>query len=268
MALLLGLLAGVAAARSDKLPPRIIFPVVGPVEYSDDFGEPRGQGPHEGIDILAPKRALAVAAEAGTVKLWTTSRAAGCMLYLYGDSGATYLYVHLNNDLTKANDNLGKCVAGIAYAEDLADGDRVEAGQPVGYVGDSGDANGIASHLHFEVHPNGAAAADPYPYLKRARKLLFAAPPGSTVALVLNGTAISVGTDSLKLRVDTLRAWPAHLFVRSPGVATIAVAEDTESPAGLGPGSALTVWTVPALATLQAMLGAPNALVALKIAAR
>ena len=36
------------------------------------------------------------------------------MLYLYGESGTTYLYIHLNNDVTMANDNRGKCVAGGA----------------------------------------------------------------------------------------------------------------------------------------------------------
>ena len=52
-----------------------------------------------------------VATEAGRIKFRTTSSRAGCMLYLYGASGTTYLYIHLNNDVTMANDNRGKCVA-------------------------------------------------------------------------------------------------------------------------------------------------------------
>ena len=50
---------------------------------------------------MAPRRALALAAEPGRIKFWTTSARAGCMLYLEGESGTEYLYVHLNNDLTE-----------------------------------------------------------------------------------------------------------------------------------------------------------------------
>ena len=137
--------------------PPLVFPVLGEATYIDDFGDARGQGAHEGNDIMAPRRALALAAEAGTVKFHTTSSRAGCMLYLNGESGTEYLYIHLNNDLTSGNDNQGTCVPGVAYAKGLKSGAKVLAGEPIGYVGDSGDADGIHPHLHFEVHPNGGA---------------------------------------------------------------------------------------------------------------
>ena len=105
--------------------PSLIFPVLGPVEYTDDFGDPRGQGAHEGNDLVAPKRSLALAAEPGRVEYHTTSSRAGCMLYLNGASGTQYLYIHLNNDLTLENDNRGKCVPGVAYAEGLKNGAKV-----------------------------------------------------------------------------------------------------------------------------------------------
>src|SRR5438132_353991 len=141
--LLLVLAAGLAAASatagtSVTVKQPIVFPVVGPVTYTDDFGQPRPGGPHQGNDLLSPRKAIAVAAEGGTVKFWTASLAAGCMLYLKGDSGTMYEYIHLNNDLTAGNDNRGKCVAGVAYAPELKDGAHVQAGQQVGFVGGSG----------------------------------------------------------------------------------------------------------------------------------
>ena len=181
LTLLAALGAGTAAAHPPKDPgaknrgptvkaeQAIVFPVVGRASFGDDFGDPRGQGSHEGIDIVAPRRALAVAAEGGTVTLWTTSARAGCMLYLYGESGTTYLYIHLNNDLGQGNDNGGDCVPGVAYAPGLSNGARVEAGEPVGFVGDSGDADGISPHLHFELHPGGGDAANPFKALKAAQ---------------------------------------------------------------------------------------------------
>jgi murein DD-endopeptidase MepM/ murein hydrolase activator NlpD len=162
LAATIGLAVGSTVARAtNKVPEHIIFPLIGKVQYIDDFGAPRGGGVHQGNDLMALKKSPAVAAEAGKVKYWTTSRAAGCMLYLYGESGTTYLYIHLNNDLTMRNDNRGKCVNGTAYA--VKNGAKVAAGQQIAYVGDSGDANGGNSHLHFEVHPGGGKAVSPYP---------------------------------------------------------------------------------------------------------
>ena len=150
---------------------------------------------------MATKRSLALAAEAGKVEFWTHSASAGCMLYLHGASGTDYYYIHLNNDLTPKNDNRGKCVAGTAYAKGLKDGAKVQAGQPVGYVGDSGDANGIHAHLHFELHPGRGAATDPYPWLQRATHLLFSAPRGMPFTLELRGTVVSVTDDAVQLKL-------------------------------------------------------------------
>jgi len=116
---------------------QIVFPVLGRTQLTISFGDPRGQGVHEGEDIMAPRKAPAIAAEAGRVRFHAGSARAGCMLYLDGDSGTKYLYVHLNNDLTMTNDNRGTCVQGVAFARGLKDGQRVLAGQPVGFVGES-----------------------------------------------------------------------------------------------------------------------------------
>ena len=270
LALLVTLLVGAATAGSKQPPATIVFPVLGPVTYSDDFGEPRAGGKHQGIDIVAPKRALALAAEAGKVKFWGRSATAGCMLYLYGASGTTYYYIHLNNDLTRRNDNRGKCVAGTAYAKGLKSGAKVTAGQVVGYVGNSGDANGIHPHLHFELHPGGGRAVDPYPWLQNGRHLLFAAPRGSPFTLELRGTVVTATASSLRLKAASVSAWPMRqrqtklgrkLLVLVPSAALVqAVARlgDPGTPVELTearPGQAVGVWTAVAPATLKAERG-------------
>jgi murein DD-endopeptidase MepM/ murein hydrolase activator NlpD len=259
--------------------PRLIFPVVGPSTYIDDFGAPRGSGRHEGVDIMAPKRSLAVAVEAGRVRFWTTSSRAGCMLYLHGESGTSYLYIHLNNDRTLKNDNTGACAQGIAYARGLKNGARVRAGQMIGYVGDSGDANGGASHLHFEMHPNGGAATNPYRDLRLARELLFAPAPGSDVfRLAMRGTVVTAESHSATLAVDRLVRYPGGLQVtRVDRRVELAVSPETVvfNPLGaliagarlaaLAAGKPAVVWTETQPTTLQAQLGAPLSLTAEKI---
>ena len=90
------------SAAGNGVPP-LLFPVVGPVTYTNDFGQARAGGPHQGNDLVGTKRAPVVAVEEGTVEFWTTSANAGCMLYLHGVSGTMYEYIHLNNDLTARN---------------------------------------------------------------------------------------------------------------------------------------------------------------------
>jgi murein DD-endopeptidase MepM/ murein hydrolase activator NlpD len=254
--------------------PTLIFPVAGPTTYIDDFGQPRGGGTHEGNDLMARKKTPVVAVEPGKVKFWTTSASAGCMLYLYGASGTTYLYIHLNNDLTMKNDNRGKCVPGVSYARGLKNGAKVSAGQQIGYVGDSGDANGIASHLHFEVHPADGAAVSPYAYLQSAQHLLFFAKTGTPFTLALTGTVVSADDASLKIDVTTLHAFPMNLKLKGltqqltltvPATAVV----QQKPPATPGArllsayeGEPVVVWTQPALATTKAMLGADGALAA------
>jgi murein DD-endopeptidase MepM/ murein hydrolase activator NlpD len=190
------LFAASAAARTP--PAHIIFPVIGPTTYYDDFGEARPGGVHAGNDILADRRAPVVAVEAGRIVFWTTSASAGCMLYLYGRSGTTYQYIHLNNDLTAHNDNRGECVAGVSYAPGLHDGERVSAGELIGYVGDSGDANGLHPHLHFELHPGDGKAVSPFPWLQGAERLTQpgSSPPPATEASLSGDQLLARGISS------------------------------------------------------------------------
>jgi hypothetical protein len=264
------LLVGAASAGSRQPPATIVFPVLGPATYTDDFGEARAGGAHQGIDMLAPKRALALAAEPGKVKFWTHSATAGCMLYLYGASGTTYYYIHLNNDLRKQDDNRGRCVAGTAYAKGLKDGAKVAAGQVVGYVGDSGDADGAHPHLHFELHPNGGRAVDPYEWLQSGQHLLFAAPRGSPFTLEVRGTVVGVTDTSIRIKAAMVNAWPMRqrqtklnrkLVVDVPDSAliqTVARFGGPGTPATLGDantGQKVDLWTAVAPTSLKAQRG-------------
>jgi murein DD-endopeptidase MepM/ murein hydrolase activator NlpD len=277
------LTAGTAAASPSGQVPRLVFPILGTATYTDDFGDPRGQGAHEGNDIMAPRGALVLAAEAGTVKFHTTSARAGCMLYLNGKSGTEYLYVHLNNDLTDGNDNQGRCVAGVAYAKGLKDGAKVAAGEVIAYNGDSGDANGIHPHLHFEVHPKGGGAVSPFSHLNKARRLLFSAQAGTTFTLALTGKVANAAGEDLQVTVDHVRQWPGGRKVKQAGQKVPVSVPQTASIEGLGVAAAVsaypvlelltvglpvTVWTSPAKVTPAALFGARGALAASRVVVR
>lgn len=272
--LALGLAAGTAAAAVPKkgAVPTLIFPVAGDVTYIDDFGQPRAGGSHQGNDLMAARKTPVVAAEGGKIKFWTTSASAGCMLYLYGDSGTTYDYIHLNNDLTMRNDNRGGCVPGVAYARGLKDGARVQAGQVIAYVGNSGDAESTPPHVQFEVHPNDGAAVDPYPYLQSALRLLFFAKVGTPFTLALTGTVVSATNSSLQVQVSLLQGFPMNLRLKNlakpltiavPATALIQQ-KSVPSPRLLAAyeGEPVVVWTQPSPVTMKAMLGADGALTA------
>jgi hypothetical protein len=228
---------------------------------------------------MASRRQIAVAVEPGKIKFWTHSATAGCMLYLFGKSGTSYQYIHLNNDLTAGNDNTGKCVAGTAYAPALKDGATVQAGQPVGFVGDSGDANGIHPHLHFEVHPNDGPAVDPYPHLRKALHLLVPV-DSTTVSLSAEGTVTASTGNRLTLAVISLTVFPGaqkltnlgrSIVLSVPSTAQVDVGNGTLGSAGSTTLSALdgrsvVILTAPAKATLAVALARPGAISASRIA--
>jgi hypothetical protein len=277
-------LAGVAAAAT---PSRglvngkpVVFPLVGKALLTGSWGDSRPQGRHAGEDIMAPRRAPVLAAEPGRVKYWTTSALAGCMLYLYGESGTTYLYIHLNNDAGSGNDNRAGCKQGATYT--VATGARVQAGEQIAWNGDSGDAAGNP-HLHFEVHPNDGVDVNPLPYLKAAVRLLFPARAGQQVTVGLRGTLASAGDGLLELRATHVRWWPNGRWTElDPRAVTVAVPDEAvmdgdvlnavrglpeRFPAGRE-ASALTIFTVPAAATGPMLRGEPGALVAARISKR
>lgn len=267
-------LSSPASGNQQGAVPRLVFPLVAKTELWDNYGDPRGNGRHAGIDMENPWRAPVVAVEDGKVKYWE-SGLGGCMLYHYGESGTTYMYIHLNNDLTPRNDNKGGCVKDIAFA--VPDGARVTAGQQVGWNGDSGDASGNP-HLHFEVHPSGGVDVNPFRHLKRATKPLFTARTGAVFSLGLRGSLVAAGAGAATLDVDQVRQYPGGRWLdidaRELELTVPLGAEVAPSLARLQ-GSTLrtlkrpvsvSASTLKANATPEAILGAPGELVLGRVA--
>jgi murein DD-endopeptidase MepM/ murein hydrolase activator NlpD len=274
------LVAGVIAAPAvmAKKPQPIVFPLIGEVEVDDNYGDPRANGAHAGIDMTTPRRTPVVAAEAGSIKWWTTSSRAGCMLYLHGASGTTYLYIHLNNDRTLGNDNTGGCLRGSTYL--TRDGAKVTAGELIAWSGDSGDANGNP-HLHFEVHPNDGADVNPYPFLLAAERLLFPGRLGTRFTIGLRGSPVSAGAGRISLAAASVRWWPGGKWtpigsrivrLRVTGttqvdesLAASVAATSERAVAGALDASTITIFTSPAKVTADAIRGMPEALAAARI---
>jgi hypothetical protein len=150
----------------------ITFPVEGPVRYGDDFGDCRGAGcsrAHAGNDLMGTKMQKLLAAADGTVS-WTRldgSGNGGNMIVIEDAAGWEYWYIHINNDTPGTDDGLGTLAQSLAPG--IAKGAKVKAGQHVAFLGDSGNAEGTAPHLHFEIHRPDGTAINPYASLRLAQ---------------------------------------------------------------------------------------------------
>ena len=134
-----------------------VFPVYGPSSFIDTFGAARSDvsgGWHHGDDIFAPLGAPILAVAAGTVFSVGWNDIGGNRLWLRDGQGNLFYYAHLS-----------------AFTPLAVNGNKVNAGDVLGFVGNTGDAQGTPTHLHFEIHPVGLiglgydGAVDPTSYL-------------------------------------------------------------------------------------------------------
>lgn len=124
-------------------------PQAHPRSFTDTWGAPRSGGRrHRGTDIFGAMGGNVFAITAGTIEWTRTGSSAGLWLSLRGDDGDRYWYMHLSG-----------FVAGA--------GQRVGAGELIASNGNTGNARGTSPHIHFEHHPGGGAAVNPYPLLRR-----------------------------------------------------------------------------------------------------
>jgi murein DD-endopeptidase MepM/ murein hydrolase activator NlpD len=160
---------GIPVRQPPQVTPRLtaggyVFPVYGPSSFTDTFGGPRSDvsgGWHHGDDIFAPLGAPVLAVAAGTVFSVGWNRVGGNRLWLRDGQGNLFYYAHLS-----------------AFTPLALNGNRVNAGDVLGFVGNTGDAQGTPTHLHFEIHPVGLiglgydGAVNPTTYLLAWKHLL------------------------------------------------------------------------------------------------
>lgn len=140
------LLSAPATARYLK-----VFPVVGDYSYEDDFGDPRGQGPHQGNDVIGTMGMQLVSCVDGTISRLTREETGlgGIWIWIVDGQGNEYYYAHM-----------------ASISPELKAGSKVTAGQFVGTMGMTGDARGTVPHLHFEIRPNGGGSINPFTELR------------------------------------------------------------------------------------------------------
>ncbi len=144
-----------AMLMTRDLPDSLPVPVarVRPSGLADTWGAARSGGRHhEGIDIFAPRNTPILSATEGVVSRRGVNQLGGRYVSVTGPGGHTHYYAHLER---------------FAAADA---GSWVRAGDTIGYVGDSGNAKGTPTHLHYGIYRLGGGAINPYPLLAGRRR--------------------------------------------------------------------------------------------------
>ncbi|WP_104484504.1 M23 family metallopeptidase [Acinetobacter indicus] len=118
-------------------------------QISDTWGAARSEGRrHEGTDIFAKRGTPVRSTTAGIVSRVGTNNLGGKVVWVIGPGLSHHYYAHLED-----------------YAAEIQEGDWIEAGEIIGYVGNSGNAQNTPPHLHYGIYLSGQGAVNPYPYL-------------------------------------------------------------------------------------------------------
>jgi murein DD-endopeptidase MepM/ murein hydrolase activator NlpD len=178
------------------------YPLLGAGTYASGFGASRAGGArlHMGVDLMAPQMTPVVAVAEGVVtRIKESTGTAGVYVAVDHDDGWSSWYIHLNNDTYGTDDALGTGVR-----PDIEVGTRVRAGELIGWVGDSGNAETTAPHLHFELHLPSGEPIDPYPSIVAAEAAGAAAfAPDPVEVLAPSGTEGGAGSlDLISARFD------------------------------------------------------------------
>ncbi len=124
-------------------------PVNGPVSFIDSWGFARSGGRrHKGVDMMSPHGTPLAAITSGVIDRTRSSGLGGVTIWLKGDDGHSYYYAHNSRNT-------------------VVKGQRVTAGELIGYVGSTGNASRTAPHTHFEIHRNSSSAVNPYATVRR-----------------------------------------------------------------------------------------------------
>ena len=134
--------------------------------FVDSWGDTRSDGRrHKGSDLMALKMTEVYAIADGVVGTMKSSPLAGRYLTIEHADGWDSYYIHLNNDNLGTDDGRGDW--SLTVAPGIEVGAEVEAGQLIGWVGDSGNAESSGSHTHVELLHDGVNV-NPYHILKAA----------------------------------------------------------------------------------------------------
>jgi murein DD-endopeptidase MepM/ murein hydrolase activator NlpD len=184
-----------------------VFPVYGTASFGDSFGGPRPNIPggwHHGEDIFAAAGTPLLAVADGTLHTIGFTKIGGYRLWLRDTQGNEFYYAHLS-----------------AYSPLAVEGRSVQAGDVVGFVGDTGDAVGSSPHLHFEIHP-AAMAGLGYDGVVAPYSILLAWRRADDISFSAGRIFVPTG--------------PGSITLPPPG-AVLLEADDIASTSGLVPGA-------------------------------